>query len=208
MPQAAPSPAASPLFDSLPYRIDHTSSRILAILLLALLVAMAGMVIVPVGLVLIYAASDVREALAHKPLAVGVLAAGLATWTALFTAAAGRVIRRFWSRRSVSVGPERVVVRDAGLLGSTTWTRPLAEFRGVAHHVRATLTGVRHELVLVHAVRGRTVLLYAANAIPQSTVDRAAALLDLPQVPSRELYRLTAVRPAPVAALPEVPQAA
>jgi hypothetical protein len=209
MPQAAPSLVASlAAFDSLPYRIAHKSSRICALLLLALLAAMACMVIVPLALVLVHAAGDVGDALAHKPLAAGALAVGLAAWIALLAAAAAGVLRRCWRRRSVTVTPERVVVCDAGLFGATLWTRPLPEFRGIAHHVRATLTGVRHELVLVHSARNRSVLLYAADSLSQATIDRAATLLRLPQVPARELYRLTRAGPAGIAALPQAAQAA
>lgn len=216
MPQATPpSTAASPPpFDSLPYRIDHKSSRISALLLLALLVAMACMVIVPVALVLLYAPHDVWEALHRKPLAVGFLSVGLAAWTGLLVAAGSRAVQGSWSRRSVTITLERVVVCDAGLLGSTLWTRPLAEFRGIAHHVRATLTGLRHELILVHSARSRSVLLLTAASISQPTIDRAAALFRLPQIPARELYRLTqagvkgGVITSTMAPLPEAAQAA
>jgi hypothetical protein len=56
---------------------------------------------------------------------------------------------------------------------------------------------VRHELILVHSTRRRFVLLHAANAIPQTIIDQASALLRLPQVPAHELCRLG--QPAPYA---------
>jgi hypothetical protein len=216
MPQAAPlSSTAPPLaFDSLPYRIDHKSSRISAVLLLAMLLAMACMVIVPVALVLTYAAQDVLEAMVRKPLAVGFLAVGVAAWTGALVAAASRVLPGCWSRRSVTITLERVVVCYAGLLGSTLWTRPLAEFRGIAHRVRATLTGVHHELILVHSARDRSVLLLTAQSISQTIIDRAAALFCLPQIPAHELYSLTkagttpGVTPSAMAPLPEAARAA
>jgi hypothetical protein len=84
-----------------------------------------------------------------------------------------------------------VTVREVGALRSRAWTAPLSEFAGVAHHIRSTLSGLRHELVLVHRVRGKSVLLLqTANAVPQATLERAAALLALPQVSAGELYRL------------------
>jgi hypothetical protein len=216
MPQAAPlSSAASPLaFDSLPCRIDHNSSRISAVLLLAMLLVMACMVIVPVALVLTYAARDVLEAIVRKPLAVGVLAVGLGAWTGVLVAAAGRILPGCWSRRSVTITLERVVVCDAGLLSSTLWTRPLAEFRGIAHRVRATLTGVQHELILVHSARDRSVLLLAAQSISQPTIDRVASLFCLPQITAHEFYSLTkagttsSLTPSAMAPLPEAAQAA
>jgi len=193
MPRIAPPStiAAVSHFDSMPLRIDHAPSRLLAIVMLALLLLMACMIIVPVGLVLSYAAQDVWDALVQKPLAGAVLALGLLAWTVLFLVPAYRIAQRSWQRRSVSITRERVVVRDAGLLGSRLWTAPLAEFRGVAHHVRATLTGVRHELILVHRAPNRSLLLHTEPSISQPTIDRAAALFSLPQLPAQELYRLT-----------------
>lgn len=206
MPQAASSivASASP-FDSLPFSFDQTFSRTSALIMLMLLVPVLGMVIVPVGLVLAVAPQDVWEAIVHKPLAAGVLASGLMGWSALFLVPAKRIIQRFGSRRQVQIAAERVRVRDAGLFGSKQWTAPLAEFRGVAHLVRATLSGVRHELILVHSVRDRSVLLHAADSISQPTIDRATALFRLPQIPARELYRVTRRRPADAATaiLPE-----
>jgi hypothetical protein len=192
MPQAAPSTTASALpFASLPFRIDHKSSRIFALFGLALLVAMLGIVIVPVGLVLTFAAHDVLVAIARKPLPAAMLALGLVLWVALLLMPAKRMVQRSWRHSSVSITAERVVVAETGLLGARLWTAPLAEFRGIAHHVRASLTGVRHELILVHPDRNRSALLHAADRISQPTIDRATALFRLPQVPAGELYRFT-----------------
>jgi hypothetical protein len=181
----------APSFDSLPFKAEQTSSRTAAVLMLLLLVPVLCLVIVPVGLVLVFATGEVRDAIAQHPLAAAIMGAGLAIWVALFLVPAKRIIQRFGNRRRVTIARERVTVADESLFGSRLWSVPLADFRGVAHHVRATLSGVRHELILVHPMRERSVLLHSADAIAQSTIDRAAALLRLQQVPAHELYRLT-----------------
>lgn len=203
MPQTTPAVAvpACP-FDSLPLSIERDSARISVLVMLALVVPALCAIMVPVALILAFAARDVWQAAASRPAEVAGLTLGLAGWTALFLVPAQRVIQRGWNRRSITITPERVTVSDKGLVGSRLWTAPLAEFRGVAHHVRATLSGIRHELILVHSISGRSVLLHAADSISQSTIDRAAALLDLPQLPARELYRVTRRNASPLVIAP------
>jgi hypothetical protein len=193
-------------FDSLPFKAEQTSSRTAAVLILLLLIPVIGLVIVPVGLVLVFATGEVQEAVVHHPLAAAGLVAGLATWAALFLVPAKRIIQRFGNRRRVTIARERVTVADESLFGSRLWSAPLADFRGVAHHVRSTLSGVRHELILVHPTRDRSVLLHSADVIAQSTIDRATALLSLQQVPAHELYRLTQ-RATDSTAIEALPQA-
>jgi len=192
MPQATPSIVASACpFDSLPISIERESSRTSALVVLALAVPALCAVIVPVVLVLAFAAREVWEAMINKPVEVAGLASGRVAWAALFLVPAKRIIQRGWNHRNVRITTERVTVSDKGMFSARLWTAPLAEFRGVAHHVRATLSGVRHELILVHSVTGRSVLLHSADSISQPTIDRAVALLCLPQLPARELYRVT-----------------
>ena len=193
MPQAAtPSIVASTSpFDGLPLTIDQKSSRASALVVLALVVPPLCAVILPVALVLVLAAQDAWEAMRSKPLAVATLAMGLVVLAALFLIPAKRIIQRRWNHRSVRITIERVTVSDSGLLGSKLWTAPLVEFRGITHHVRATLSGVSHELILVHSLADRSVLLHAADGIARSTIERAVALLCLPEIPARELYRVT-----------------
>lgn len=198
--------AAAPAFDSLPFTAEQVSSRTAAALLLLLLIPVLGLVIVPAGLVLVLATEEVREAIGHHPIAAAILGAGLVAWVALFLVPAKRIIQRFGNRRRVTIARERVTVADDSLFGSRHWIAPLAEFRGVAHHVRATLSGVRHELILVHPNRDRSVLLHAADAIAQSTIDRATALFSLQQVPAHELYRVTQRR-SELAVLQTLPRA-
>jgi hypothetical protein len=69
--------------------------------------------------------------------------------------------------------------------------------------VRATLSGLRHELILVHPVRGRSLLLHAGDQMTRGLLERATTLLRLPEVPARELYRIgRSLSPAPRIAPP------
>jgi hypothetical protein len=204
MPQAlAPSifASANP-FESLPLTIDQKSSRACALVMLALVVPALCAVILPVAIVLVLAAQEVWEAMRSKPVAVSTLAVGLVVWTALFLIPAKRIIQRGWNHRSVRITTERVTVSDRGLFGSKLWTAPLVEFRGITHHVRATLSGVSHELILLHSVADRSVLLHTSDGIARSTIERAVALLCLPEIPACELYRLTRRGSSPLGITP------
>ena len=191
MPQAASSRIALSPFRSLPFEVEHKSSRTAAIVQIALLAPVLAMVVLPIVLVLTFASHDLWEAIAHKPLPATILGAGLIAWLGLLLMPAKRLILEFGNRRRVKVCAERVMVDDKGLFRSTHWSATLSEFSGIAHHVRATLSGVRHELVLVHPLRDRSVLLLAANAIGQSTIEQAAHLFRLPQVPAHPLHRIS-----------------
>ena len=58
----------------------------------------------------------------------------------------------------------------------------MADFVGLAPFLRASLSGVRHELIMVHPDRERSVLVAMAPRLMQSDVDHAAAVLGLKEV--------------------------
>jgi hypothetical protein len=194
----------SPFAVSLPYSFVEKASRLAAVALLIISVPVLGIIVGPVSLMLAFAAEDVRLAIADKPLAVSMLALGLIAWSGLFLLPLQRLIKRFCTTRHVQIAAERVCVEESSLFGVRAWSVPLAEFRGLAHVVRATRTsGVRHELVLVHRDRQRTVRVHVADRISQATIDGAAHLLKLPQVPAQELFRVA----PPSSSLPAIPVA-
>jgi hypothetical protein len=187
--------AGSPFEVGFPYSFVEKASRLAAVALLILAVPVLGIIVGPVSLIMTFAAEDVRLAIADKPLAVSMLALGLIAWSGLFLLPLQRLIKRFCTTRRVQIAAERVCVEESSPFGARAWSVPLAEFRGLAHVVRATRTsGVRHELVLVHRDRRRTVRVHVAERISQATIDAAAQLLRLPQVPAQELFR---VAPSP-----------
>ena len=206
MRQAGTTVAPAPTFDSFPVRAEQASSRTAAVIMLLLLIPVLGTVLVPIGLLLVFAPGEVQDAVGHHPLIGAVLGLGLLTILALFLVPSLRVIQRFCTHRRVTIVDERVTVADTGPFRSRHWSVPLAEFRGVAHLVRAILSGVRHELILVHSARERSLVLHTADAIAQSTIDQATALLRLQQIPANELYRITQRR-SHARALPTLPEA-
>jgi hypothetical protein len=72
---------------------------------------------------------------------------------------------------------------------------PLASYSGVTHRVRASLAGSRHELILVHHEREKSILLSVAPRTSQADVERVAALLGQRQIPPSERYRFNGLWP-------------
>jgi hypothetical protein len=208
MPQAtAHHRAPAPLFDRFPVRVEHRSSQAGAVLLLVLLMPMLTLLIAPAALVIVLAPQDVAVAVDHHPALAALLAMGIAMSAALFLVPVKRIVMRFGRRRRVTITRDRVMVADANLFAATRWSVPLAEFDGIARHVRTTLSGVRHELVLVHPTRARSIILhYAVHGIDHLTVKRIAHLLRLPELAPGALYRQPS-RAAPATAVAELPEA-
>jgi hypothetical protein len=91
--------------------------------------------------------------------------------------------------RTVDIDERTVTVTEGSRFRTWTWSAPLSSYTGLAHHLRASLSGTRHELILVHPERDKCVLLSLADTMAQCEVDRVAALLGQKEIPSSELYR-------------------
>jgi hypothetical protein len=185
--------ASNPLFDRLPLNVQQKSSRSSALIMLLLLVPAVLTMLVPVGLLAAFAAPALWTA-TENPVAATQVVVGLVIWTVLFVVPAKRLVQRFGTAREIRIEGGLVTVRESGAFRARVWNAPLSEYAGVAHHVRSTLSGVRHELILVHGKRAKSVLLHAGDKIPQSTIDCATVLFGLPHVPASELYRFGARR--------------
>jgi hypothetical protein len=106
-----------------------------------------------------------------------------------------RQLARLAMKRDVEIAHGIVTVTEGSHFRTWTWKAPIAEYLGVAHHVRASLSGTRHELIMVHPEHEKSVLLCVAPRTSQSEVDRVAALIGLKQVPPGELYRFNGLWP-------------
>jgi hypothetical protein len=183
--------AAPTGLDRLPLRLEQSVSRGSVVSKLLLLVPALAAVAIPLFLVAAHAVAEPSTlgVLRQHPLTALQIALGLALWSALFVYPLRLLLARAATRRLVHISPDRVAVIERGLLGTRAWSAPLDTYRGIARCVRSSMSGVRHELVLVHADPRRHVLLQVGDTIPQSAVDKAAALLRLPEVPVRSLHR-------------------
>lgn len=181
-------PAGQP--DQLPIRNLQTTSQTASFLKLAVMLPSAIALLMPFLLVAERLANSesFRTALNARPGAAAQLVIGLAFWTLLFAWPLTRLAQSFARMRTVVIDAELVQVTDSGLMRLHIWQAPMADYTGVAHHIRTSLSGVRHELVLVHPCREMSVLLAIAPRFTQAETDYMCGLLQCPEVPSKALY--------------------
>ncbi len=179
----------SPTFEHFPVRVELAASGSAFSRVLLLLPAVAAITALLAG-VAIAAAGDhaMLDAVTSRPLASIQIAAGLALWATLFVVPASRALATLWRQRVVSIGNEVVEISDRLLTGARLHRVPLRGYTGAAHHIRASLSGLTHEIVLVHANPALTVTIASAERITQGTLDAAKSLLQLPEVPAGAIY--------------------
>jgi hypothetical protein len=129
---------------------------------------------------------------------------GIGLWTVLFVLPAKRLVQRFGSIRRIHIDTNTVTVSERGMFGSRQWSAPLSEYTGITRHLRSTLSGLRHELIMVHRESRKSVLLHSGDLASPPTIEQAVRLLGLPEIQPRELYRRGTfgrpATPAPVVA--------
>jgi hypothetical protein len=181
----------------LPLRLTQTCSPSGPTATLAV-VAPVALAAVVTGLALVYQAllmPAARELIGRQPtLGLEVLVA-LVFFIALIALPVRRLLARLATTRTVEIARGLVTVTEGGYFCTWSWSAPLTSYAGLTHHVRASLSGTRHELILVHPQREKSVLLCVAPKTSQNEVDRVAALLGHKQIPPGELYRFKGLWP-------------
>jgi hypothetical protein len=186
-----------PVPAELPLRLTQTCSQRAATAFLVLVIPAAlGGTLAALAIVfqamLVPAARAVIEQ--HPALGLEIIAA-IGFLIYLVALPTKRLVDRLATTRTVEIAHGLVRVTEGGHFRSWAWSAPLATFSGVAHHVRASLSGTRHELILVHPEREKSVLLSVALRTSQGEVDRVATLLGHKEIPPSELYRFKALWP-------------
>jgi hypothetical protein len=180
-----------PVPTELPVRLAETCSQRSAAVLLALAVpalvaaALASLMLLMQAL---YAPAARAIVAQHPALGLEVLAA-IAFWLYLLGLPIRRLCHRLTAARRVEIDADTVTVTEMGYVRKRTWQAPISSYTGLAHHLRASLSGTRHELILVHPQREKSLLLCLAPTMAQEEVDRVATLLGHKEISSRELYR-------------------
>jgi hypothetical protein len=172
----------------LPFKLEQQSSRVSAILRLVLLVPALIGVFLPVGLVAAHA-SDVAIAAQARPMAAAQIATATIIWLLLFGMPTFGILRRFGLRRTVHVDQTFVAISEIGPFIRWGTTRALSEFCGIAHVTRTSLSGTRHELLLVDAHGSNHVIFHASERIDAATVMSASECLGLPELAARDISR-------------------
>lgn len=176
---------------ALPLVLDQRPSKSSTLLKLLMVFPAGVAMLYPFLLIGAHAAMDPasRDQLSSPGVLAPVLLA-LAFWLVLFAWPLIRLTQTMARRRRVSISGTEVVVTEETLFGRKTWREPLSAFEGLAHHVRSSLSGVRHELILKHPDRDRFILVAMAPRFSQPEIDQVKTLLGQVEIPSQTLYRL------------------
>lgn len=130
--------------------------------------------------------SSARAVIADKPLIGFQLLVGLGVLLAIFGLPLAHIARRGLQRSRIVIDQSQVVAEVRGLFGTRRWSEPLSAYAGVTHRVRSSLSGVRHDLLLVHRNPARSVVLRSAGQIGADEAQTVARLFAVAEIPSRE----------------------
>ena len=183
--------------EGLPLQSSQQSSRRSGIVRLTLLTGLAAAVVLPQLALAVHAIAlpgSRAMILAHPMLALD-LALAIGFWIALFSWPLKRLAGRVNWRREIEISDGCVAVHDHKAFSYRAWSAPLKSYSGIAHHMRASLSGTRHELILVHPERDRSVLLMVSEHISTADIARFSSVLGLPEVSAKELYGRRRVQP-------------
>jgi hypothetical protein len=160
--------------------------------LMALLIPALVALITPFWLIVSQLASDpaARAVVTARPFMALQLVLGFALLISMFGLPLAYLARGAGRRRRITIDGGLVHSQEKSLFGKRSWTEPVSAYMGVAHRVRSSLSGVRHELVLVHQKASRSLILRSSPKISQEDVETAARLFALAEIPSREAASL------------------
>jgi hypothetical protein len=162
-------------------------------LLMMLALPAAAATLAPMSILAAHAVQD-HAVLLERIETTLLMVACVLIWLAIFAWPIARHAVRIGSMRRVTIENHAISVVETGLFVRRTWRQPMSAYRGLAHHVRASLSGTRHELLLIHPDPARSVLLRADDTIGQSEIDGLARLLHCREIAPQVFYRNTEVK--------------
>lgn len=173
------------------------SSKLEAALLLVLGIGGMLCLLAPIALIALDALANphVVNTLSANIGSTALLSTGVILAAALLLYPLRAGLNRLSGNAKVRMADGMVHFHGKGLTGPETWRAPLAQFCGVTHHIRATLSGPRHEIILVHADPEKDILLHVAPRHPKEDAVHFAELLGLAQLQPKTLYSRHRSRP-------------
>ena len=138
------------------------------------------------------------EALAlarERPLVTLQIVVGLLLLAALVLVPIRRLATRAGRAGLVEIDNGFVRVRESGLFSTRSFVEPLDTYLGISHRIRTTLSGIEHELVLVHPNVHRDVVIALDGAPPAAAVARMMTRLALPEIAAGDIARARWVAP-------------
>lgn len=128
-----------------------------------------------------------------RPMATLQIVAGLLLLATLILVPVHRLFARVGRTGLIEIDDRVVRVRESGFLAGRSFAEPLAAYEGAAHRIRTTLSGVQHEVILVHADAGRDVVIALDAVQPRMTPAAMIAQLALPEIALADIPRVRGV---------------
>jgi hypothetical protein len=182
--------------DSLPWQLTQLPSRSTLLLTLGVALPAAVVVLVPLCLLANHVAfhANLSTIVENRIAPTLLVAFAFVTWILLFGWPIARQMKAIGRRRQINLSLGLVTVTERRVLGATTWSQPMSAYLGIAHHVRTSLSGTRHEIILVHPDANRSLLLQVGPKLTQSDMDAVTNLLSCREIAHRRVYAPTSAR--------------
>lgn len=124
-----------------------------------------------------------------RPLATLQIVAGLLLLATLILIPVRRLFAHFGRTALIEIDDCMVHVRESGLLAGRSFAEPLAAYEGAAHRMRTTLSGIQHEVILVHPDAHRDVVIALDSGQRGMTPAAMMAQLGLPEIALADIPR-------------------
>lgn len=174
-----------------PLKLEQKTANAGPVIMLMILVPLAGALLAPFLMLLEGLLTDPglrANVVAHPMSAVQVILA-FGIWCALFAWPIKRLAAQLARSRTVEIGNGIVHITDRSVLSEKSWRLPISDYTGVCHHVRSSLSGVRHELVLNHWDHRRSVLIAMQPRMAEADIAQVQKLFTAGVSPALDLYR-------------------
>lgn len=125
------------------------------------------------------------------------IAVGLLLMAGLLLVPIRRLVARIGRAGLVEIENGVVRVNESRLLSKRSFSEPLDAYLGVAHRIRTTLSGIQHDLILVHPDVRRDVVMVLDGSEPGGA-GRMMARLGLPEIPVADIARARWIALPPV----------
>lgn len=130
----------------------------------------------------------VSRALA-QPFAAIQIVAGILMLSALLLVPVRRLVAGIGRAAIVEIDGNMVRVAEKAFLTARQFREPLDAYRGIAHRIRTSVSGIHHELVLVHPDARRDVIMVLDGMEPVMTPAAMIARLGLPEIMAGDIAR-------------------
>jgi hypothetical protein len=188
-------------FESLPITLEQSTSPMSTLIIGSFIAVAATVLLAPFGLLAAHATAEPAafQAAISQPATAVQLGLALIVALGFVTVPLHLLLRRWQQPRRIIVSQQSVSASDAKGPARGNWNEPLSAYQGVTHHIRTSLSGAQHEIILVHAQPAKSVVLHVADRIGQPEIEAIARLLNVPQVPTRALYERHRAQPLDLA---------